>query len=145
MNKIILSISIVMLGASCIIAGIDDIPTAVNDLKPAAVQTNAFTVRGKLVGIQVNAASPNSSASNTVALTCNGETLFSMAFTNSATKYPMIQAHSTSGSSLYAYIDGGTGTNAVFVNIPVAGVVTQKCTGTGPYTNDWTVKLIIDK
>jgi hypothetical protein len=39
----------------------------------------------------------------------------------------------------------GVNTNKFYDKFPVAGTVTVKQTGVGPATNDWKVKLVIQK
>ena len=144
MRRIIIAMFALATLASVVMAEMADVTIQVNDLKPAATQTNSYVVRGEIRAVEMLCSSPSSVVTATVSYVYNGATILSKSFTNSAVFYPMVNLHGTTGTAL----SSSDVTNTVaptYGYISVAGVVSQLVTGVGAATNDWTTKLVVSK
>jgi hypothetical protein len=141
MRKIIVGIFAVAICVSVAIAEMSEVTIPVNDLKPAAAQTNSYVLRGEIRALEMFCATPSSVVTATVSVVYNGATILSKSFTNSSVFYPMVNLHGNTGTAL----SSGDITNTVcptYGYMSVAGIVTQTVTGVGAATNDWVTKIV---
>ena len=141
MRKIIVGMFALALCASVVIAEMPEVTIPVNDLKPAAAQTNSYVVRGEIRAVEMFCASPSATVTATVSYVYNGATILSKSFTNSAVFYPMVNLHGSTGTALSSS-DVTNTVSPTYGYMSVAGIITQTVTGVGAATNDWITKLV---
>jgi hypothetical protein len=147
MMKKILSImvAILLLAVGIVYAAMDDVSFTTSALTTGTAQTNTFVMRGHLERVYVSATAW-ASGTNTVAITSDGQTIFTKAVTANTAYYPQIAQQGTTGSAI-TFVGGTNDTaNPWYSKIPVGGTVTVVQTHTGTTsTNTYTTKLLWSK
>ena len=134
MKRICGIISALVLSAGLVFAGDMWNTDFSKSLANAAAMTNALTIRGDLEAVAVNMTYPTGNATQTVALTYMGRTVWTGAFATNAI-YPVRTALYDATGTAITYTSSTNGqpgavNNVLYGKIPIAGVVTSIVTQT---------------